>query len=117
MKKQDNLKKAALRLIGIAAAAAVTIASISFSNVSAENTAKDDFELSILETSTKSDVYTVSSQNTAEGNVTVHVGVYIESEDWPSDDYIEMACARWAASDSSWMHFTNISDLTEKSST
>lgn len=116
MKKRETLKQIIRRCVGIILAIAITISSTMIFYVYAENTAMDDFEISILETETRKDVITVSAQDTAEGDVTLRVGLYIDSEEWPDDDYIDMASAQWVASDSSWIHFTSIADLLTRSS-
>lgn len=99
------------KLMGIAIAAVMTAVSIPMNAVYAENPAADSYEMSILTTDTRKDVVTVSSLDTAEKDVTVTVGVYISSEEWGTDDYIEIASANWAASDPSYISFGNIQDL------
>ncbi len=102
--------------IGIILALVIIFSSTLAFHVAAENTAKEDFEISILDAQTRNDVITVSALDTAQGDVTLRVGLYIDSKDWPSDDYIDMATAQWIASDYNWIRFTNITDLTERSS-
>lgn len=106
------MKQTYFRWLGTAAALVIAAVSMPFGTVHAENSAADDFEMSILTADTRKDVCSVSSLDTAEKDVTIHVGVYIDSGQWPETDYIEAAAANWEASDTKWMHFTNIADLT-----
>lgn len=106
------MKQTYFRWLGTAAALVIAAVSMPFGTVHAENSAADDFEMSILTADTRKDVCSISSLDTAEKDVTIHVGVYIDSGQWPETDYIEAAAANWEASDTKWMHFTNIADLT-----
>ena len=106
------MKQTYFRWLGTAAALVIAAVSMPFGIVHAENSAADEFEMSILTADTRKDVCSISSLDTAEKDVTIHVGVYIDSGQWPETDYIEAAAANWEASDTKWMHFTNIADLT-----
>ncbi len=79
---------------------------------SAANHAADTYGMSIRTAGTKENTVTVSSLETAEHDVTVRVGLYIESDAWNADDYINLVSAKWNASDSN-IHFANCTDLTK----
>lgn len=106
------MKKQMTRFTGVVMAAVLTAVSFPMNVVYAENTAADNYEMSILTADTKKEVVSISSLDTAERDVTITVGVYISSEQWSEDDYIEIASANWAASDTSYISFSNILDLT-----
>lgn len=99
------------KLTGVVLAAVMTAVSLPLDAVYAENPAADNYEMSILTPDTRKDVVTISSLDTAEKDVTLTVGVYITSEQWSTDDYIEIASVNWAASDPSYISFGNILDL------
>ena len=70
------MKQTYFRWLGTAAALVIAAVSMPFGTVHAENSAADEFEMSILTADTRKDVCSVSSLDTAEKDVTIHVGVY-----------------------------------------
>ncbi|MGN1403719.1 MAG: dockerin type I repeat-containing protein [Ruminococcus sp.] len=106
------MKTKLTKFTGVVLAAVLTAVSLPMDAAYADNPAADNYEMSILTADTKKEVVSISSLDTAERDVTITVGVYISSEQWSTDDYIEIASANWAASDPSYISFNNILDLT-----
>ncbi|WP_295216960.1 dockerin type I repeat-containing protein [Ruminococcus sp.] len=106
------MKKQMTKFTGVVLAVVITAVSLPMNAAYADNPASDNYEMSILTADTKKEVVSISSLDTAERDVTITVGVYISSEQWSEEDYIEIASANWAASDPSYISFSNILDLT-----
>ncbi len=108
--------KFGVRLLGIATALVLSVGCIPVNVVSARNAAADTFEMSILTQTDRKDTVSISTLDTAEGDVVLHAGVYIDSDQWEEYDYIESASAYWTSSDYSKVHFENILNLTATNS-
>lgn len=99
------------RWFGFLVAVLVALSCIPIDTVFARNSAADTFEMSILTQDTRKDTISVSTLDTAEGDVVLHLGVYIDSDTWDENDYIEAAAANWTSSDYSKVYFQNILDI------
>lgn len=119
------MKKQLLRVAGFLLACTVAVVSIPSTGAFAEETdASETYELSLRTTDDRrSSSCIISSLDTAENDVTVKVGMYINSEDWDPEHYIEIISARWEAtaavdgailsqnSTLKCVQFSNVSDI------
>ena len=93
------MKKQLLRVAGFLLACTVAVVSIPSTGAFAEEAnASETYELSLRTADDRrSSSCIISSLDTAENDVTVKVGMYINSEDWDPEHYIEIVSARWEA--------------------
>ena len=93
------MKKQLLRVAGFLLACTVAVVSIpSMGAFAEEANASETYELSLRTADDRrSSSCIISSLDTAENDVTVKVGMYINSEDWDPEHYIEIVSARWEA--------------------
>lgn len=105
------MRKLVCRLTSILTSILIVTTFVPAGTASAVNIAAYTYEMSILEKNSRRDTISVSTYDVAEGDVTLHLGIYIDSDEWEEYDYIEAVSANWESSDYSKIYFTNIADL------
>ena len=133
-KGKENMKKRSKKVLAFGVAALMALSSLPASiltataAIGANQTANGgtSYNFVLKDMATDSNTVEVSSDDVAAGNVTRRIGVYIDSEEWARDAFIQMVSLNWTATtgatlenggkENTSLYFENILDVSQKNS-
>ena len=128
------MKKRSKKVLAFGVAALMALSSLPASiltataAIGANQTANGgtSYNFVLKDMATDSNTVEVSSDDVAAGNVTRRIGVYIDSEEWARDAFIQMVSLNWTATtgatlenggkENTSLYFENILDVSQKNS-
>ena len=131
-KGKENRKKRSKKVLAFGVAALMALSSLPASiltataAIGANQTANGgtSYNFVLKDMATDSNTVEVSSDDVAAGNVSRTIGVYIDSEEWSRDAFIQMVSLNWTATtgatlkdggkENTSLYFENIMDVGEK---